>query len=148
MIIDTMKKIILFLSFLTFSFLFTTAQTAEDFIGEWEINEVVLDIGEVPPDKAHIVDFVRDNLEYSTFEFKEDHFCTWDISIPDLDVEQVYWTYNSTRKKIYIREWHEEEQRAGKTMFSFFVEEEKDGRVVFIYAQGFVAAKLYVTKTW
>jgi len=123
------------------------AQTSEDFIGEWEINEVVLDVGEVPPNKEALVDYIRQNLEYTTFEFQEDHYLNWDVDFPDLELEEAYWTYNSSNRKIYVREWNGYDQKAGKTLVSFFVEEEKDGRVVFIYA-GFIAAKFYVTKVF
>lgn len=134
--------------FLSFCPQSTVAQTAEDFIGEWEINEVVLDVGEVPPDKEALVDYVRENLEYATFEFQEDHYLKWDVDLPELELEEAYWTYNSSSKKIYVREWNGYDQKAGKTLVRFFVEEEKDGRVVFIYAQGFIAAKFYVTKVF
>lgn len=123
-----------------------TAQTAEDFIGEWEITEVVLDVGEVPPDKAPLMDYIQNNLESSSFEFEEEHYCRWDTDIPDLEIEEAYWSYNPQTQKIYIREWNEEQP--GKTLVSFFVEEERDGRTVFIYARGFIAAKFYVEKIW
>lgn len=140
--------------FYTFTFLFVltnasihlAAQTTEDFIGEWEITEVVLDVGEVPPDKAPLIDYIQYNLESSSFELQEENYCRWDIDIPDLDLEEVYWAYYPQTKKIYIREWNE--GKAGKTLLSFFVEEERDGRTVFIYARGFIAAKFYVEKIW